>query len=282
MLIDSHHHFWDPSKGDYTWMNGKFSPLRRPYGPRELEPELTGAGVGHTVLVQARADVDETVDLLAIAAEHDFVVGVIGWVDLTSRTVSKSIRAFRGMPGGDKLVGFRHLLHDEDDPQWLLHPGVQRNIRRVGEAGLAFDFLVRVRELPGATETARRHSGMRFVIDHLAKPQIDGDAPSHNWRHAISRIGELSNVYCKISGLVTEVDLQRWSQVALDPYVKVAVDSFGPHRLLVGSDWPVCLLAGAYGVVIDAYLNALRSVGGASATSCLHANTIRAYGLRID
>lgn len=248
MIVDSHHHFWDPSRRDYPWMGDELSTIRRRFGPDDLRPLLTDNGVDKTILVQTVSDLDETREFLEIAATNDFVAGVVGWVDLTSPTVDETLASITS----DLLVGIRHQVHDEADPHWLLRDDVQRGIAAIGEAGLVYDLLVRTRELPAALETAKRHPDMTFVIDHAAKPHIRGVSWDRDWEAALAPFSDLANVSCKVSGLVTEADWKSWTPGQLDPYVNRVVGWFGPERCLFGSDWPVCLVAATYDQVLDA------------------------------
>jgi L-fucono-1,5-lactonase len=233
MIIDAHQHFWDPARAEYSWMTDDVAPLRRRFGVEDLEPLLREHDVTGTVVVQARQSLDETRDLLAIAASTPFVLGVVGWVDLRG-DVAAQLAEFDDVP----LVGIRHLVHDEVDPNWLLRDDVQRGLSAVGEAGLVYDLLVRMRELPAAIETARQHTGMRFVLDHVAKPPPD--APAHRtWERGVAELAECANVSCKISGLFTEAEPAATAALALR--------LFGPERCMWGSDWPVTLLAAGYG-----------------------------------
>jgi L-fuconolactonase len=242
-VVDAHLHFWDPALAEYPWMTDEVAPVRRRFGPEELEPLLREHGVAGTVVVQARASLDETRSLLDVAESTPFVLGVVGWIDLTAPAVLAEL-------AGRPLVGIRHQLHDEPDPAWLLRPEVQRGVAAVGDAGLAYDLLVRTRELPAALETARRHPGVRFVVDHLAKPPIR-DGGSDAWAEALAPLSDLPNVTCKLSGLVTEADWGAWTADELVPYLRRAVDWFGAERCMFGSDWPVCLLAADYGRVLE-------------------------------
>ncbi len=229
MIVDAHQHFWDPARADYPWMDD--GPLRRRFGPEDLEPLLRLNGVAGTVVVQARQELDESRELLAIAASTPFVLGVVGWVDLTG-----DVAAQLGELDGP-LVGLRHLVHDEPDPEWLLRKDVQRGLAAVAEADLTYDLLVRTRELPAAIDTARRHPALRFVLDHVAKAPHD---PSEHaaWAKSVATLAELPNVTCKLSGLFTEADPEGT--------VERALEWFGPERCMWGSDWPVCTLAGDY------------------------------------
>jgi L-fuconolactonase len=249
MIIDAHHHLWDYDAARYPWMTSEYAPIRRRFSPDDLLPMLTACGVSATVLVQTCSSLDETRTFLEVGAGTPFIAGVVGWVDLASANVVETIGALQAGATGRKLVGIRHQVHDEPDPAWLLHPTVQRGVAAVGLAGLAFDLLVRPRELPSAHATAVRHPEIRFVLDHLAKPPIRAGG-SAVWDAWMPRMAELPNVYCKLSGLVTEADWQGWSVEQLRPYVERAVSWFGPTRLMFGSDWPVCLVAASYARVL--------------------------------
>jgi L-fuconolactonase len=245
-VIDAHQHFWDRASGDYSWMEGEaMLPLRRNFGPRDLLPLIAESGVDATIIVQCRHDFAESRDFLAIADTHDFVAGVVGWVDLQADEVSEQIAMLRGLPGGDHLVGIRHNVHDELDADWLCQSIVRRGISAVVDAGLTFDLLVRARELHAAIDLVRRFPEGRFVLDHMAKPPI-ASGFSSSWRTAFAEIAGCGNVWCKVSGLVTEADWTVWAAADFDAYTNVALESFGPNRLIFGSDWPVCTLAASY------------------------------------
>jgi L-fuconolactonase len=231
VIVDAHQHFWDPSRATYPWMTDE--RLRRRYGPEDLEPLLRANRVDGTIAVQARQELDETRELLELAAAHPWVLGVVGWVDLTG-DVAAQLREF----DGTRLVGVRHVVEDEPDPQWLLREDVQRGLDAVAAAGLAYDLLVRTPQLPAAIETARRRPELRLVLDHVAK--APGNSTDHAaWEHGVTALAELPNVACKISGLFTEADPAGTAERALR--------WFGAERCLWGSDWPVCTLAGDYG-----------------------------------
>jgi L-fuconolactonase len=262
VIVDGHHHFWDPATGNYPWLTDELSVIRRAFGPADLEPQLEASGVAATVLVQTRSSLDETVEFLGVAAATPFVRGVVGWVDLTDPAIGDLLARLRAGPGGDRLVGIRHQAHDEPDPNWLAREDVVRGVEAVGAAGLAYDLLVRERELPAALALARRLPDVRFVIDHLAKPRIaSGElAP---WATRIAEFRELEHVACKVSGMVTEADWSAWTFTDLQPYVDHVLEVFGPDRLLFGSDWPVCLLAATYDQVLAAAGRTLDALGAA-------------------
>jgi L-fuconolactonase len=249
VIVDAHHHFWDPGRADYPWLTDELAAIRRPFGPDDLAPLVASEGVDATVVVQTRSSLDETRELLATAAAVPFIRGVVGWVDLTDPAVADTIAALQDGPGGDRLVGIRHQVHDEPDPDWLLRDDVGRGTRAVGRAGLAYDLLVRTRELPAARALVASMPDVRFVVDHLAKPPIR-DGPFEPWASRVASFGDLPNASWKLSGLVTEAAWQGWRPADLEPYVDHALDVLGPGRLIFGSDWPVCLLAASYTTVL--------------------------------
>jgi L-fuconolactonase len=260
-VIDAHHHFWDPETADYPWMTGAYRQLRRAYRPSDLAPLLEDNGVMATIVVQARQELDETHSLLELAATTPWVAGVVGWVDLTSPDVAETIAGIRDGDHGDRLVGIRHLVHDEPDPEWLLRDDVLGGLGAVAEAELVYDLLVRTRELPAATEVARRLLGLRFVLDHLAKPSISTQQ-IEPWASAIGEIAGLPNVTCKVSGLITEADWSAWLPADLTPYIGTALEFFGADRLMWGSDWPVCTLAAGYSEVFEVTTQILSDQAG--------------------
>ena len=250
-VIDAHHHLLDPARFDYPWLTPELAAIDRRFGPEDLAPELATAGIDRTILVQTIASLVETREFLATAATVPFIGGVIGWVDLTDPGISGTLDALRAGPGGEWLVGIRHQVHDEPDPDWLLRPDVRRGLAAIGAADLAYDLLVRPRELPAALVVARDMPDLRFVIDHLAKPPIRSGA-LEPWASLLRPFGELPNASSKLSGLVTEADPASWQVDDIAAYVEAALETFGPGRLLFGSDWPVCLLAAAYADVVGA------------------------------
>jgi L-fuconolactonase len=230
VIIDAHHHLWDPARAAYPWMTDDVAALRRRYGPEHLEPLLLEHGVAGTVVVQARTELAETRELLETAAAQPWVLAVVGWIDLES-DVPAQLADLDG-----PLVGVRHFVQDEPDPHWLLRPEVQRGITAVGDAGLVYDLLVRPTQLPAAVETARRSPGVRFVLDHVGKRPPGDDSA---WREGVAALADLPNVVCKVSGVYTEHDPEGT--------VAFALEWFGTDRCMFGSDWPVSTLAVEYG-----------------------------------
>lgn len=252
VVIDAHQHFWDPARADYPWMVGAAAPLRRVFGPADLLPELHGNGVLGTVVVQARSSIAETHELLALTVNHPFVLGVVGWVDLTAADVAETIASLRQDANGHLLVGVRHQVHDEADAQWLLRADVQRGLAAVQEAGLAYDLLVRPRELPAAIQVVKNFPALRFVIDHLAKPEIR-QGIMEPWSGLMDALRqERAHVWCKLSGMINLADHAAWRSEDLRPYILRVLDDFGADRCMFGSDWPVLTLAGTYSRVLEA------------------------------
>ena len=274
MVVDAHHHLWDPAHRDYPWMGNELAAIRRRFDAGDLKPLLDANGIDRTVVVQTVSSLEETREFLRAAVENEFIAGVVGWVDLTDRSVAKTLAGLKRSEGGSFLVGIRHQVHDEPDPQWLLREDVQRGIAAVGEAGLVYDLLVRTRELPAARETVKRHADVRFVIDHAAKPLIAAGARDEAWEKALAPLADQANVTCKLSGLVTEADWTAWTPRHLEPYVNRVLDWFGPGRCMFGSDWPVCLLAAPYGDVVET----MRSLAGDDA-NVFGETATRVYGL---
>ncbi|MFE9428815.1 amidohydrolase family protein [Kitasatospora sp. NPDC006697] len=252
MRIDAHHHVWELARRPQDWLEEpEAAPIRRDFSLADLAPLAQAAGIARTVLVQVLPSLAETEEFLALAAADPLVAGVVGWVDLTAPGVAGTLAALRAGRGGELLTGVRHLVQGEADPAWLARPDVRRGLRAVGEAGLRYDLLVLPHQLPAAIDTVRALPEQAFVLDHLAKPPIaSGElAP---WAERLRELAAEPNVSCKLSGLVTEADRNRWTVADLRPYAEVVLDAFGPERVMFGSDWPVCLLAASYGEVIGA------------------------------
>jgi L-fuconolactonase len=276
--VDAHHHLWDPAIRAYPWLTEELAAIRRRFGPEDLAPLIERAGIDRTILVQTTSSLDETREFLATASATAFIVGVVGWVDLTDPVVGDTIAELAAGEGGSRLVGIRHQVQDEPDPRWLLRPDVNRGIAAVGRAGLVYDLLVRPRELPAALETVRAHPGISFVIDHLAKPSIKA-GELEPWLSLMRPFGALDNVTCKVSGLVTEADWRSWRVDDLRPFVDAAIEIFGPDRLMFGSDWPVCLLAATYQEVVEAARSATSGLSADEHGQVFGETACRVYGL---
>jgi L-fuconolactonase len=280
-VIDAHQHFWDPRNADYPWMAGpEMEPIRRPFGPADLAPLLAANGVDASIIVQCRSDESETEGFLATATATAFVAGIVGWVDLEQPDVDARLDRLLKRPDGGKLVGIRHQVHDEADPDWLARPAVRRGLAAVFERGLTYDLLVRSRELPAATAVARDFPTGRFVLDHAAKPPIAAGF-DRTWADRLESLARCSNVWCKISGLATEADWRDWDAERLRPAIDHAWRCFGEDRLIFGSDWPVCLLAGDYARIKTAAETCLARHGQATLDQARGTNAVAAYDLEI-
>ncbi|WP_248703961.1 amidohydrolase [Curtobacterium sp. MWU13-2055] len=251
MIIDAHHHLWDPADRPYPWMDDSVAPIRRRFDVDDLRAATQDTGVTRTIVVQAVHDPGETAWLLEQPAP---VAGVIGWVDLTAPDVADRIAAVRALPGGDRLVGIRHLAQDEPDADWLGRPDVARGVRALAGAGLVFDVLVRAREHAAALALVDAVPDASFVLDHAGKPSIDTGDPA--WPGRMADFAARPNVTCKVSGLLTEAGPD-WRDRPVDRYVREVVEQFGPERSLFGSDWPVSTLATEYAAVVQRTTDAL-------------------------
>lgn len=251
MRIDAHQHFWIYHSDEYGWIDDSMSMLRRNFLPEDLAPELERNDVQGSVAVQARQTLEETRWLLELAQHNANILGVVGWVDLRSPDVREQLSRFAKDP---KLVGIRHIVQSEPDDRFLLRPDFLRGVSMLEEFDLAYDILIYQRHLPVASEFVERFPRQRFVLDHLAKPPIKV-GKIEPWASGIRRLAKFQNVFCKLSGLVTEADWHRWSAEQITPYLDVAFESFGADRLMIGSDWPVCLAAASYKGAMDVVRN---------------------------
>jgi L-fuconolactonase len=280
--IDAHQHFWDPARYTYPWMAGDaMDPVRRAFGPDDLRPGLRAAHIDATILVQTLSSLAETREFLQLAAATDIVRGVVGWVDLTAPSVGDDLDELIAGPYGRRLVGVRHQVHDEPDPDWLRRSDVRRGLAAVQHRGLAYDLLIRARELLAATDVVRRFPALPFVLDHIAKPRIAAgrDDP---WMSGMPALAAEPNVSAKLSGMVTEADWAAWTPDDLRPFVGRVVDWFTPQRLLFGSDWPVCLLAGSYEAVLSGLTTVLPAMSEGESEQVFGGNAERIYRIGDD
>lgn len=248
MRIDSHQHYWKIGRGDYHWMTPALSVLYRDYLPADLRPCLEEHNIQKTILVQAAQTVAETDFLLDLAAEEDSVAGVVGWLDLEDPNFPEYFARYTRKP---KFVGLRPMLQDLPDDRWILRPNVLSALKLVETNDFPFDFLTYTRHLPFVAEVLESCPHLRAVIDHISKPEIRS-GNLQPWKSLITQLAKHPNLYCKLSGMVTEADHQHWSPDDLRPYVEHVAECFGWDRVMFGSDWPVCLCAGSYDRVIGA------------------------------
>ncbi|MCX4402564.1 MULTISPECIES: amidohydrolase [unclassified Streptomyces] len=277
--VDAHHHLWDLSVRDQDWITGpELQPLRRDFGVADLAPQARAAGVDRTVLVQTVTVPEETPEFLALAAESELIAGVVGWTDLTRPDAADELARLRELPGGRHLKGIRHQVQGEPDPNWLLRPDVRDGLVAVAEAGLVYDLVVLPHQLPACVRAAAEHPELTFVLDHLGKPPI-ATGELRPWATAVRALAALPNTVCKLSGMVTEADLAKWTVDGLRPYADTVLDAFGPGRLMFGSDWPVCTLAASYAQVVDVAEELTGGLGAQERAEVFGGTATRVYRL---
>ena len=273
MRIDAHQHFWHYDPTHHVWMTEAMAALRRDYLPDELSPLLRATGFDGTIAVQARQLLQETEWLLALAERHPWVQGVVGWVDLCSAELPAQLERLAPHP---KLVGVRHVVHDEPDDRFMLRPDFRRGIGRLREFGLTYDLLLFPRHLEVAVTLVDEFPEQPFVLDHLAKPAIR-DGLLSPWKQDLERLAERPNVFCKLSGMVTEARWNEWKPGDFRPYLDVVVEEFGPERLMIGSDWPVCTLSADYRSTLSLVLDYVAALSADARAGILGGNCARFY-----
>ncbi|HEV2964166.1 MAG TPA: amidohydrolase family protein [Candidatus Angelobacter sp.] len=276
MRIDAHQHFWRYDPGRDGWITEEMAVLKKDFLPQQLIPELAANQMQGCIAVQVDQSEAETLFLLDLASRNEVIQGVVGWVDLCAGNVAERLEFFSKYP---KLCGFRHIVQAEPDDRFMLRPSFLRGIESLKEFDFTYDILIYARQLPAAIELVSRYPEQPFVVDHIAKPAIK--QKSHRpWDRDLRTLAENTNVYCKVSGLVTEADWQRWSGDDFKPYLDVAFDAFGVDRLMFGSDWPVCLLAARYDEALSIVTDYIRDLSLADQEKMLGLNAAHFYGQR--
>ncbi|MEM9673392.1 MAG: amidohydrolase family protein [Bacteroidota bacterium] len=245
--IDSHQHFWHYHPSTHGWINDQMSELKQDFLPPDLATELKANNVLGCVAVQASQTLQETEWLLSLADQHSFILGIVGWVNLKSADLPNSLERLAQNPN---LKGIRHVIQDEPDDDFMLDPDFIRGVNQLPKHGLTYDLLIFERHLPVALDFLNQLHDVKVVVDHIAKPKI-AQAELQPWQKNIAALARKSSSYCKISGMVTEADWQHWRYDNLVPYLDTIVEAFGPDRLMIGSDWPVCLLAAKYERIME-------------------------------
>jgi L-fuconolactonase len=274
MRIDSHQHFWNYRPDQYPWIRPEW-PIRRSYLPEDLAVELKSCHFDGCVAVQARQTLEESSWLLELAERCQFIQGVVGWVDLRAPDVARSLAQLAAHP---KFVGVRHVLQDEPDDEFMLERDFQRGLSQLRQFELTYDLLIFPKQLPAAIQLASAHPAQPFVLDHIAKPPIR-EGRLDPWRGQIQKLAALPNVCCKVSGLMTEADWQRWQPRHFRPYLEVVFEAFGPDRVMFGSDWPVALLAGTYEQAFELAREYVHPLGAETESKFFGGNAANFYHL---
>ncbi len=277
MKIDCHQHFWKYNEQDYGWMDDNMNAIKHDFLPPDLHRELQQMNFNGSVAVQARQTMEETHWLLSLADQYDYIKGVVGWLDLQSPDIEKQLDFLSGNP---KLVAIRHLIQDEPDIDFMLKESFLNGISRLKQYDLTYDILVYPRHLKNAIKLVKRFPETTFVIDHIAKPRIR-DQVLEPWKTYITEIAKHFNVYCKVSGMVTEADWDKWNPDTFAPYLDVIFDVFDPERIMIGSDWPVCTLAGGYKEVMNIVTGYIGCFSTREQSMILGGNALNAYRLEI-
>ena len=273
--IDAHQHFWELRPPfDHSWLDAD-APIRRNYLPHDLRPLIDDVGVDRTVFVQTQHMLAENDWVLKLADEHDFIAGVVGWVDLASPDCERQLESLLPHP---KFVGVRHITHDEPDDDFVVRDDVFRSLAVLQKHRVPFDLLFFVRHLKHAAALAQKLPELPMVLDHLAKPPIQAGLID-DWLPDFRRAAQFPNVYCKLSGMITEADWTAWTPGQLRPYVDFALECFGPERCMFGSDWPVCELAGTYAQVHDALATCIAELSDSEQAEIFGGTAERFYGL---
>jgi L-fuconolactonase len=275
MRLDAHQHFWKYSSADYGWITDEMAVLKRDFLPRDLRPVLAADVFDGSIAVQAQQSVDETRWLLALAKENSFIKGVVGWVDLCSPALRDQLAEFEA---DNRLVGIRHVVQAEPDDEFMLRPEFRHGIAQLASFGLAYDLLLYPRHLLVAAKLVAEFPHQTFVLDHVAKPGIAAGV-LEPWRRDIAALAAFPNVSCKLSGMVTEARWSEWTAADFAPYLDTVFEAFGPSRLMIGSDWPVCTVAGDYGAVMNIVRSYIAKLSAGERGAILGENCARIYSI---
>ena len=270
--IDSHQHFWEINKFNYSWMDQK-SPLRKDFVPNDLEKLIKENQIDKTIIVQAVPSTEETYWLLEMAENYDFIAGVVGWVDLTDPKIEKTLNILQE---NQFFKGVRHLWETDEDPEWIINSGAIRGLKVIAERNLTFDFLARPNNLIYIPKIMNLVPNLRAVLDHIGKPEI-AEKKIQPWLNDIRKISSIDNVFCKLSGMITEANLKNWRVKDLKPYVHHVLSLFGADRIMFGSDWPVCTLAGQYKDVKNSFDEILKDLDLKSKNKIFGENASKFY-----
>jgi len=275
MRIDAHQHFWRYNPMEYAWISDEMATLRRDFLPEDLEPALDSVGFDGAVAVQARQSLKETRWLLELAGRHGFIRAVVGWVDLRSPDLPSQLES---LAQHRKLAGVRHVIQDEADDDFMMRPEFRRGIAQLVDFNLTYDLLLYPKHLPVALKLVEEFPDQPFVLDHIAKPRI-ADRLLSPWKEQITAMASFPNVYCKLSGMLTEARWREWQPDDFRPYLDTVFEAFGSARLMIGSDWPVCLLSADYGQAMHVVIDYLRGLPAEAQAGVLGENCARFYSI---
>lgn len=276
MIIDSHQHFWEYDPNRHSWIDENMSAIRRDFLPSELKSTYTENGIDGCIAVQADQTLTETDFLLKISEEHDFIKGVVGWLDLRAENVAEVLEKYLSW---EKLKGFRHIVQAETDHDFLMRPHFLRGISLLEAHGYTYDLLLFPHQLRSALEFIKHFPNQKFVIDHIAKPNIK-EGFYDDWAVLMTEISRYENVFCKLSGMITEADFSSWTPSQIIPYMDLVLNTFGPDRIMFGSDWPVCLVAGSYSEVKKLVTDFIAQLGTAQQAAIMGLNAAQFYNLK--
>ncbi len=275
MTIDAHQHFWKYEPIKHKWINDSMSVIRRDFMPSDLKKVYGENGIDGCVAVQADQTLEETNFLLWLSEQHSFIKGIVGWVDLRAKNVNEVLEEYKTH---SKIKGFRHVVQGERDHNFLLRPDFMNGISLLEKKGYVYDILVFPHQLGAVLEFVKRFPNQKFVIDHIAKPYIK-DGFYDGWAIMMTEIAKHENVYCKLSGMITEADFDSWSADQIRPYMNLVLEAFGPSRLMFGSDWPVCLVAGNYKEVKKLVTDFISKLSLTEQSAIMGSNAIEFYSL---
>ncbi len=273
MIIDSHNHFWNYDPIEYDWIDDSMNVIRRDFLPENLKITIQEAGVDGVISVQARQSVEETDWLIGMAHQNDYIKGIVGWLPLIQDDMEVYLEKYACET---ILKGIRHVIQGEPDSEFILRNDFNRGISLLRKYSLVYDILIVERQLPNTIRFVDQHPNQVFVLDHIAKPLI-GKKELSPWKESIIELAKRENVNCKISGMVTEADYQKWTPSQLLPYFEVILEAFGPERLLFGSDWPVCLVATSYKNWMELVQKSISQLSGSEQLKIMGGNAIRLY-----
>lgn len=281
MKIDSHHHIWDLEIHPQEWMGGpNYDVVRKNFLMKEFREHSAGCAIDKTVLVQTVMNYKETPDYLDVADKDPLVAGVVGFIKMDAEDAIKHLDGYQSCAGFEKLVGIRDMAHFYSDPNYLAKPQVIKNCQELGRRGIAYDLLTKTPEMTAALALIKECPDTTFVVDHISKPLIAAQV-FEPWTSLIKEIASFPNVYCKVSGMVTEADWENWKVLDFKPYVETIIESFGPKRMMFGSDWPVALLASTYKGVVELAEELTRAFSQSEKDEFWAGSAIRAYSLKI-